>query len=369
MEIDFYSHIKEENDHLEALSKLSRVELQKKMKTLLPKFIRNKVLVDIVVSQDLFLSEFAFLSRTEKSEKLRAILAEIYVVYDSASKINRKQFLELIANFAPDVARAADNCAQMDNVLSETVPSYSKAAAKVFFRELGDFLEGSFQVFTKFFLSCVYISESKCIEEVKNFSFGKCVSELINRGILIDIYKPEPWAIPLSQWRNIANHNSYTANISSEQITCEYGSKTKEEITTTLNDLYILKFQISQFYNAHKISHATIFLENGLEVNPLIKRREINPETLIHQVKEFSFVFGFKPKLLEDSVKHKIDFSVTDSGFFNYGVVNEGSIFDVNVRANQLARRVSSFMTNNGVQICVYASNGERILSTEYVPS
>ncbi|MBM4942940.1 hypothetical protein HYO28_05595 [Vibrio parahaemolyticus] len=365
MKIDFYSHIREENDHLEMLSKFERSKLHKQMKKVLCKYIRNPVLLDILVSQDLFLTEFAFLARAKKSKELSNNLAEMYKIYDLAIKSNKEHFIQLLADYSPLVTQAADNYAQMDNLLIPDLNQYNKVAAKQTFRELGDFLEGSFQVFTKFFLSCVYISEGKDTEVVHGMSFGQCVSQLNDRNILTSIYVPKPWGIPVSQWRNIANHNSYFPESTSDKIKCEYGGKNKKLIEITLSELYKLRFNLYKRYNAHKVSHATILLEHSLEVQAIMDKKEYHLETMLHQFKEFSITYGFKPVLLDEQILHKIKVGVVDNQTIEFSVENCGSVFDVHFRANDLAKRTSTFMAGNPIRISVFDSNESKIFASK----
>ena len=56
---------------------------------------------------------------------------------------------------------------------------------------------------------------------VLSMDFGKVIEELASRSNGGDIYFPKPFELTVSQWRNIANDNSYY--VEDGDVICTYG--------------------------------------------------------------------------------------------------------------------------------------------------
>lgn len=357
----FYDLSSEELHHLEQISKLDRSELQNRKRKVLLKCIRSKALVEALVERDLFLTEYAFLERAEEVQWLARSIDELLSLFRSVAETRRNEFVELLVTFRDDVSRAADNWAQIDMITPPALPVLPKAVVKLVFRDIGDFLEGSYQVFAKFVLACLRLSRHKDPEGVRGLSFGQCVSEIIESGRFNCLYKPEPWGILLSQWRNIANHNSFRFEHGDERIVCEYGSNVKNTIQLTPEELYSLKFDLGRAYNAHKITHSILFLEHleyvvasGVTFTPRL-------ETVVHQVREFTFSHGFIPKQEKpDTPLTALQFTSGVDGSPKYSVFNSGPLDNLDERAHSLARVIVATVGFESLQVEVY-DQGEMI--------
>lgn len=362
MKYDYFSIMDEERNHLEEISKTPKHQLHKDMKDTLSPYLRHKPLLEMIVSNDLFLSEYAFLKRAKKDSALRKSLSEIFEIYKSARQKDKTRYYKLLASYSSEVSKAADNCAQMDMITPLEIPPMTKPLIKLVFREIGDFLEGSYQIFSKFLLSCIYIVEGKDAEKVQLMSFGQCVGEILNKNVLADAYAPPPFGTPLSQWRNISAHNSYFSDFESEKIVCEYGYKSKKRIEMSLSDLFLLKYRVGQFYNVHKISHAVVFIADQAQIRKYKPKLILNPETIMHQLKEYSCSFGFFPRQIDaKSTVTRILVSKDDEGGMLYPVTDMASDEASSMRAHLLAAKISSFMKYEKVTVEVFNESGLHI--------
>ncbi|MAM87508.1 MAG: hypothetical protein CME36_09405 [unclassified Hahellaceae] len=362
MKYDYFTIMDEERNHLEEISKTPRNQLHEDMRTTLSPYFRHEPLLDMIISNDLFLSEYAFLKRAEQDAVLCRSISEIFKVYNSAIKKSKSDFYRLLASYTSEVSKAADNCAQMDMITPLEIPPMTKPLIKLVFREMGDFLEGSYQVFSKLLLSCIYIAEGKDLRKVQIMSFGQCVGELINRELLVDAYVPKPFGIPLSQWRNISAHNSYYSDFESEKIVCEFGSKDKKCVDMTLSDLLLFKYRIGQFYNVHKISHAIMFIAGQGRVLKYKPKLTLNHETIMHQLKEYSCSYGFFPKQPDSKTTvTRILVSKDEEGGILYPVTDMASDDMPAARANILANKISSLMKYEKVTVDVFNRAGLHI--------
>jgi len=68
------------------------------MKDTLTPYLRHKPLLEMIVSNDLFLSEYAFLKRAKKDIALRKSLSEIFEIYKSARQKDKTSFHKLLAS-------------------------------------------------------------------------------------------------------------------------------------------------------------------------------------------------------------------------------------------------------------------------------
>jgi len=87
---------------------------------------------------------------------------------------------------------------------------------------IGALVEAAIQPYLKELLHQVRIHRRKEAgqQKIEPLKLGNVVQELIDTAGYPDFFKPAPWAIPIHQWRNVAQH--YTADVDGEHIILEY---------------------------------------------------------------------------------------------------------------------------------------------------
>ena len=173
--------------------------------------------------------EYTFLrvKRSEPwvSEGVRSILSD----FKNARIRNNDLCLKTWADWIQSTDRAISNIGSVAILQVEKSGLEPHLLVKSTLRELADILEGSLKPFARLRLRMREIdglrkSDRKPIEEL---SFGEIIDELILKVGSGEMYSPPPFRIAASQWRNIANHNSYDTK--GDCVTCSYGTPGKQK--------------------------------------------------------------------------------------------------------------------------------------------
>lgn len=130
-------------------------------------------------------------------------------------------------------------------------------------RNVGDILEGSLQPLARLRLEMQEITgmRAKKAKPIASMTFGKIIEELASRQIGGNIYYPPPFGITVSQWRNIANHNSYV--VKGDSVICTYGISGKPQtIVCSANDLIDLGVYMNDLSFMHKIAYEIFSIDN-----------------------------------------------------------------------------------------------------------
>lgn len=152
---------------------------------------------------------------------------------------------------------------------------------KSWFRDVGDLLEGSFQPLARLRLEVLNLlgRPGTSAPAVETMSFGAVMSELLAEPELGEMYRPPPFGLSVSQWRNIANHNSF--DVSGGQITCTYGTPDKlKTLRLSIDELASVLTYCNDLYYAHKVAIELFGIDNLME---LIKYEpDISPSEYSH---------------------------------------------------------------------------------------
>jgi|ERR1035437_1736080 hypothetical protein len=173
--------------------------------------------------------EYTFL-RVKRSEPwvaegVRSILSD----FRNARKRNNDRCLKTWGDWIQSTDRAISNVGSVAILQVEKSDLEPHLLVKSTLRELADILEGSLKPFARLRLKMREIeglrkSDRKPVEEL---SFGEIIDELILKVGDGEMYSPLPFRIAASQWRNIANHNSYDTK--GDCVTCSYGTTGKQK--------------------------------------------------------------------------------------------------------------------------------------------
>jgi hypothetical protein len=131
------------------------------------------------------------------------------------------------------------------------------------FREIGEFLEGSLQRFMRARLALweVLGTRQASSKPLADMSFGEVATELI-AGDPSEIYRPAPFGISVSQWRNIALHNSFEMP-DDGTIRVAYGAANRRKsLDLTQLDLVRLLSHCNDVCYVHKIARDFFFFDH-----------------------------------------------------------------------------------------------------------
>jgi len=151
--------------------------------------------------------------------------------------------------------------------------------AKSILRDVGDTLEGSVQPLARLRLDMQGVAGLRVATSPpsNSMTFGQAVEELSTRPVKDNVYRPEPYRLTISQWRNIANHNSY--EVKGDIVTCTYGSSQRKTLRLSIDDLYDFAVYINDLSFTHKIAFEIFSIDNMREIAGLSPNIEITAHT------------------------------------------------------------------------------------------
>ena len=238
--------------------------------------------------------EHAFLKKTGEwsSQHLSKLLEE----YRIAETADDTRLFSMLANFQPrvdDAYRHLVNIAELEvNKPNLKTPVFAKS----YMRDMGDIIESSLFPFVRLRLKVLELGEKlgRTNRQIDDLSLGTTIAELSR--IDQDLYCPEPFKVPLSQWRNISHHSSY--RVRGDVIRCEYGSKHhRQQFECSPSQLIEMCRYVDKVYYLHKVAYEVFCTDN---IDALVKA--IGPT-------------GGRPDLSEFTTDATMAYSIVASGF------------------------------------------------------
>jgi hypothetical protein len=262
-------------------------------------FFENKDALRMATDAGFLTYDYNFYSKNFKDSIFAAFLLTIVELYRSAKKKNHDECFSFLLAHELAVSRGFQNTTDIAYTEQHKDIERLNLYSKVVFRELGDFIEGSFQPFIKELYGLHLLKKKNSaatIETVNKASLGDAVAALIdNYEDLSVIYKHVLNGVPLNQWRNIAHHNSYQPNENTNEIRCTYGQKENKKVTVLSRvDLGRISIAIFNIQYLHKIAHAIFMADNVVAMSEKRPDVVVSEDTAILQSFETLASRGFK---------------------------------------------------------------------------
>ena len=224
--------------------------------------------------------EHAFLQRNKLVSwvdvNLRLMLKEFRDARDCSTSLCFRTW----GSFMEAVDRGTRNVSVVGSLQLDIGKLEAEFATKSILRDVGDILEGSIQPLVRLRLAMREVAGKRTGRSlpIGNMNFGDVIAELAPIGIKGDIYRPRPFGVSVSQWRNIANHNSYT--VKNDRVACTYVRPGQEkQILCTINDLVELAKYVDTLGFLHKVAFEIFSTDNLNELAPHAPRLEITEFT------------------------------------------------------------------------------------------
>jgi hypothetical protein len=225
--------------------------------------------------------EYAFLQHNRSElwidEALRTTLAE----FRSARNVDASRCFQTWGNWFEAIDRAIRNTASVAFLQYELENLSPEFTAKSILRDVGDILEGSLQPLARLRLDMQGVAGIRVVgaPPVSSMSFGKVIEELASRPHSGDIYRPQPFGLTVSQWRNISNHDSY--EVRGSEVICTYGSRGHQRtIRFPVNDLFDLGNYINNLVFTHKIAFELFSIDNMSALSRYVPHVDITDHTV-----------------------------------------------------------------------------------------
>lgn len=233
----------------------------------LAQYFENPSMLAMALNVGSLTFEHAFLKRKGEDTFIASVVNTLLSEFRDARDSDPEHFFAFVASQVPSNGRAINNAADVAVLQGDKENLNSSLLVKSWFRDIGDLLEGSLQPFLRYRLKVLDILERRptSARRVEDMTFGDVVSELMSESKIGEYYRVPLHAIPISQWRNIANHNSY--NISGEQVICTYGPADKlKTISLLIDELASSLVYCHDLYYAHKVAIELFNIDNMMEL-------------------------------------------------------------------------------------------------------
>jgi hypothetical protein len=224
--------------------------------------------------------EHAFLKHHHSEPWIDAALRTMLAEFRSARNVDASCCFQTWGKWFESIDRAIRNAASvafLQHGLDNLSPEFT---TKSILRDVGDILEGSLKPLAQLRLDMQSITGVRVAgaTPVSSMSFGKVVEELASRPYSGDIYRPRPFGLTVSQWRNIANHNNY--EVKGSEVICIYGSPGHQKtFRLPVNDLFNLGRYMDKLQFIHKIAFEFFSIDNMHALSPYLPHVDITDHT------------------------------------------------------------------------------------------
>ena len=163
----------------------------------------------------------------------------ILSTYRAALLVDRTAFLQAVKQIVPDIIEAGNRFWTFLNLEKDKANLELYEFAKEAFDNISDVVEGLMKPHLIEHVIANRIVRGKTFDmpELKTRKLGILTAELVTHACYAHLFKTHPEDISLSEWRNIAAHQSY--KIAGGSIVCQYGSsKSPKSLSFTHSELY-----------------------------------------------------------------------------------------------------------------------------------
>lgn len=230
-------------------------------------YFENKEMLSVAMKVGVLNFECEFLLSKASTPWVANLVKSLLTEYRFARDQNPDEFLIFWAEQVDFLSHATNSYGQIAELQNDKTDLESHLLVRSMFRDIGDLLEGTLQRYLKTRLRIWnYLGWlSPKLDKSSALDFGRVVSMLDQNARSEGRYKPPPFSLPISQWRNIANHNSY--EMSNEKITCFYGKGEKQrKISMTLEDLKKIYIYCNDLTYTHKVAAEIFTADNAFEL-------------------------------------------------------------------------------------------------------
>lgn len=174
------------------------------------------------------------------------------------------------------------------------------------FEYIGNVLEVSVKGIAYELYAMISVISGKEIDysEICKYDFGVIINNILSKGYFGYILKTDDIELKLSDWRNIAKHNSFKVN--NEKIECIYGKNVQYSFEIYYDDLLQYLHQIIRASNILNVARC-IFVIDNMEIFQQFRNERRSPVRfrdcmLFNQLKISLMAYGLR---LEDIYRDK----------------------------------------------------------------
>lgn len=256
------------------------------------KYIADKVKLQKVIDFGLLYYDYASYKVSIEGTLFEDGLAEILRVYNCALKQNQLKSIQIFKDSYPAVTRGFASWTQIirPNGVGQ-LPNRFDLFVKTAFQLIGDGVENSLKPYLEFLDAIYHVSRDKPVVKKK---LGVIVDGLMaNSKLFKALYKTLFLDITVSQWRNIADHGSYTCN-SDGKIEIHYGQDNSITKYIERQDLERVLATLDTLLYMHKTAYTLMHIDHIDHIPTIEKYYKTENDDLVMQIVETSYAHGLE---------------------------------------------------------------------------
>ena len=265
----------------------------------LNRFFECKDNLDRAIRLDLLTFHYASYYNFFRGSIFEAFLYHLLTLYRSCRDNVGTQFLDLFGLWEGTINRGAHNLAEVAHLERSKNVQRLDLCAKILFQEIGEITEGCLKPHLRLLhamrvLLAKRVSACEATDTVCRAPFGVTVKILVEEDEnLAVLYQHMLMGIKLHEWRNVAQHDSYSVT-DTARITFAYGKNLECKRTLTREELQSIAFAIHQLYGIHKLAHVFFFLDNIECLGPYLHDGPASDDSVAMQIVETAYGGGFE---------------------------------------------------------------------------
>jgi hypothetical protein len=225
--------------------------------------------------------EYAFLQQHRGAPWIEEAVRELLGEFREARNANAAGCFSTWVSWMASYEKALRNITSVAHLEADKEKLAPDLFAKSCIRDIGDMLEGSLQPFVRLRLDMKRVAGKRATTAapVPSMSFGQVIGELVAAGRPGAIYRPLSYGLTVSQWRNIANHNSY--EVCGQEVVCAYGTPgSLSTLRMPLNELLDLARYVNSLYYVHKVAYEFFAIDNLDQIKNIAGPNRLTEHTL-----------------------------------------------------------------------------------------
>lgn len=256
-----------------------------------PYFVNKETLKKNVFNSSM-VSAYEFIIKYSEDSVFANGLKEIHDCYASAYSNGPGEVIRIMVGSHQEFAEREN---MMWSIRQRKVPEIEEIYEKVmfYFEYIGSSLEISVKGIIHELYALIRIINGQSIDydKICKTDFGVAINNILTHDCFEEILQIGPNNIKLSDWRNIANHNSY--KIKNEKVICTYG-KTGNSFSLEVEEFLSYVYKIIRSSNILNIARC-IFVYDNIEAfsTEQGKRVESRDNMIFNQIKMSLVVQGF----------------------------------------------------------------------------
>lgn len=207
----------------------------------------------------------------------KQLLECAFEIRNSAISCNRPLAVQTICDFEVCI-REAQKKYSMQILFEQSKDGLNtEEYAFEMFRLIGGLIESTIQPFIKeiYCLSAINKNQPVDSKSVIVADFGKIIEQFDRLNSFPSLISPGVWGVRINQWRNIAQHHSFS--VIGEKITAFYGKASpKKSIEVTREELFTLSKELIRRLGALKSSRELTILNNIESLRDLLPTVEVD---------------------------------------------------------------------------------------------